>query len=60
MEKKISKLKLNQLSKVELEERKMNSLKGRGGCVCYCWCISNLESYQAYTTSNGIFGLPEY
>ena len=36
--KKISKLKLTQLSKVELESKKMNALKGgKGWCVC-TWC----------------------
>jgi natural product precursor len=34
--KKIGKLKLNQLSKSELEKREMNFLKG-GGCYCGCY-----------------------
>ena len=35
--KKIGKLKLNQLSKAELEKREMNSLKGGSACVCTCY-----------------------
>ena len=35
----LKKIKLNQLSKVELENREMNALKGGddcGNCVCVC------------------------
>ena len=34
--KKLSKIKLNQFSKNELDQRKMNALKG--GCVCARYC----------------------
>jgi natural product precursor len=33
--KKLNSLKLNQLSKAEMEQREMNSLKG-GACACVC------------------------
>ena len=32
--KKLSGIKLNQLSKIELEKRQMNALKGGSGCTC--------------------------
>ncbi|WP_366139621.1 TIGR04149 family rSAM-modified RiPP [uncultured Parabacteroides sp.] len=34
----LGKIKLNEFRKVELEKRKMNSLKG--GCVCKCGCTT--------------------
>jgi natural product precursor len=34
--KKLSKIKLNQFSKDELDQRKMNALKG--GCTCWTTC----------------------
>jgi natural product precursor len=34
--KNLGKLKLNQLSKVDLEKREMNFLKGGGCCACAC------------------------
>ena len=37
--KKIEKLKLNQLNKVEMNLRQQNALKGGGGCICVsCLC----------------------
>lgn len=50
--KKLGKLKLNQLSKVELEQREMNAL--RGGCYCSCGCYpsdslsGNLKTHDNY------------
>lgn len=39
--KKLSKLKLNQLSKVEMDQRAMNVLKGGAtGCSCSGWFYS--------------------
>ena len=37
--KKLSKLKLTQLGKSELDVRQMNALQGGGGCVCACTCF---------------------
>lgn len=37
----LGKLKLNQLSKAELEQREMNAL--RGGCKCPCPCACGLD-----------------
>ena len=35
-------IKLNQLSKNELEKRQMNALKGGSGCACWgCGCTNN-------------------
>ena len=46
--KKLSKLKLNQLSKNELEQQKMNALRGgdtcRCGCQCSCECDCKSQS----------------
>lgn len=36
--KKLSKIKLNQFSKDELEQRRMNALKGGCGCRSGCGC----------------------
>ena len=45
MEKKVKKLsgiKLNQLSMAELNQRKMNMLKGGSGCACIgCYCTGS-------------------
>ena len=39
--KEISKIKLNQLSKAELEAKQMNALKGGSGCACWgCGCAA--------------------
>ena len=38
--KEISKTKLNQLSKAELQTKRMNALKGGSG-TCYCSCAPN-------------------
>jgi len=54
--KKISKIKLNQLSKNELEQRKLNALRGGCDCagktICSCNCI---YSYTAHDVMNGNF-----
>ena len=34
----LSKIKLNQFSKAELDQRRMNELRGGGGCCCECDC----------------------
>ncbi|MDR1371076.1 MAG: TIGR04149 family rSAM-modified RiPP [Dysgonamonadaceae bacterium] len=39
---KLGKIKLNQLSKDELDQRKMNALKG--GCSCYDKCHGDCNS----------------
>ena len=36
--KKLGKLKLNQISKNQLEDKKMDLLKGGGTCTCSCSC----------------------
>lgn len=57
----ISKLKLNQLSKAELERRDLNQIKG-GECCCSCACAGpsstsdNARSNQGY----GVAGDKEY
>ncbi len=46
--KKIGKIKLIQLSEVELEKREMNALKGGDDCAyCVCTCIGGMEAYNA-------------
>jgi natural product precursor len=54
--KKLSKLKLNHLNKVELETRQMNALKG--GVVAKCGCVCVCDYYHpggenTYTEVNG-------
>lgn len=46
----LSKLKLNQFSKAELEKRELNALKG--GCSCSCSC-SLCYSYGTLTSVSG-------
>mgnify|MGYP005914259961 CR=1 FL=1 len=46
--KKLSKIKLNQFSKDELDQRKLNALKG--GCVCRpCTCSTQGGLYLSYS-----------
>lgn len=42
--KKLSKIKLNQFSKDELERRKMNALKGGCGCTAGCGCTGDVDA----------------
>ena len=51
--KKISKLKLNQLSKNDMEKREMNNLRGREGPCCGCGChYSGSGGSSAYDNLN--------
>lgn len=46
--KKLSKLKLNQLSKAELEKRQLNALRGGNECFsCVCSCYGGSDAYSA-------------
>ena len=41
----IGKIKLNELSKAELESRQMNALKGGSGCACFgCGCVGGIAA----------------
>lgn len=42
--KKLSKIKLNQFSKDELDRRKMNALKGGCGCIANCACVGDIDA----------------
>ncbi len=43
----LKKIKLNQLSKVELENREMNALKGGDDCGnCVCVCVGGMDAYS--------------
>ena len=51
----LGKIKLNQFSKDELDQRKMNALKG--GCSCYavcggCRCYLSLKNGTFYSNSS--------
>ncbi len=47
MKKTISKLKLTQLSKADLESRQMNALKGGRACGCVCGgCLCSGDMYE--------------
>jgi natural product precursor len=61
--KKLGRIKLNQLSKVELEQRKMSALKGGcecygSACICVCWdnygypSSNNPNSHSYYSGNN--------
>jgi len=50
--KKLGKLKLNQFSKAELDQRALNTLKGGCSCSCSCACPSNVMSVDAAVNSN--------
>ncbi len=56
--KKLGKLKLNQLSKTEIEKREMNALRGGCACAAYCGCqyegeqCSSGDSYYGGSTSD--------
>lgn len=52
--KKLGKLKLNQLSKVELEQREIKALKGGYGCGCSCACYPGNLGSNSSTNSNNI------
>lgn len=46
----IKKLKLNQLSKADLEKKQMNAIKGGAGCICIgCGCMGYDGSTQFET-----------
>ncbi len=51
--KSLGKLKLNQLSKNELDQRKMNALKGGCGCEDYCVCRKPDYSDDSGGINNG-------
>ena len=44
MKRTFEKIKLNKFSNAELEQRKLNALKGGCGCVGYCSCACNLTA----------------
>jgi natural product precursor len=54
----ISKLKLDQLSKTDLEERKMNVLKG--GAACMCGCTGSLSDIGFNASSDAYGGIGGY
>ena len=46
--KKKSEIKINQLSKAELNERQMNALQGGSACVCVgCGCPGSVDAMDA-------------
>lgn len=52
---KLSKIKLNQFSKDELDRRKLNALKGGCGCTsgyCDCGNTSDWSYYDNYRANN--------
>ena len=51
--KKLSKLKLNQISKNELEQRAMNALRGGGCGTCSCSCDCKKEENKSGNESSG-------
>lgn len=48
--KKLGKMKLNEFSKTELDQRKMNALTG--GCNCFCGCVCAGDGDYADELSN--------
>ena len=51
----LKKIKLNQLSKVELEKREMDALKGGNDCGdCTCSCYGGWSAYSATPTASHI------
>jgi natural product precursor len=61
--KNLGKLKLNQLSKAELENREMNVLRGGACDGCTCVCMGDdfpTDDYPADTSSNTDIGPSEY
>jgi natural product precursor len=48
--KKLEKLKLNQLRKIELEQREMNALKGGCGCSDRCPCGGYDEEHTNHSS----------
>ncbi|GHV40063.1 hypothetical protein FACS1894179_05990 [Bacteroidia bacterium] len=56
--KKLSKLKLNNLNKVELDEQEMEILKGGAGCCCSCWAAgsggSSTSDNDSANTAGGL------
>jgi natural product precursor len=48
----MSKLKLNQFSKDELDQRKMNALKGGCECKCGCSCSCCAIGFSTSASSN--------
>ena len=51
--KKLSKLKLNQLSDANLRDREMNGLRGGGNCYCSCYYANN----GGFSSSDNRFSL---
>jgi natural product precursor len=51
----LSKIKLNQFSKDELDQRKLNALKG-GGCGCPCACAGSDRDVDAIMSDKNATG----
>jgi len=67
----IKKIKLNQFSKNELDQRKLNALKGGclcsatncGGCTCQVWGLDQNGAYtnrSSMDSGNGYYSVYEY
>lgn len=54
----LSKLKLNNLNKVELDELEMDVLKGGASCCCSCWASgsggSSTSDHNSANTAGGL------
>ncbi len=51
----LKKLKLNQLSKADLEKREMNALKGGNDCgYCTCSCYGGMSAYNGTPIASNI------
>ncbi|GHT10492.1 hypothetical protein FACS189426_10780 [Bacteroidia bacterium] len=48
---KIGNIKLNQFSKNELDQRKMNALKGGCSCEDFCTCACYVNEFTGYVVS---------
>lgn len=55
--KNLGKLKLNQLSKAEMDSREMNSLRGGANC-CICGCRSESPQADNYNSNIGSSYVP--
>ncbi|MCL2650947.1 MAG: TIGR04149 family rSAM-modified RiPP [Candidatus Azobacteroides sp.] len=49
--KKLGKLKLNQFSKAELDQRALNALKGGCTCACVCPCPGSISESSSINSS---------
>lgn len=51
----LKKIKLNQLSKTDLDKRSMNALKGGHDCYsCTCNCVGGMDAYNATPINTSI------